>query len=75
MNFWVDIKGHPNFRVNCEYLPRVGEGFVIGSDTFVGQEGELEYSVVSVTHRIELGISAQDSPLIVLESQLKIGTI
>jgi hypothetical protein len=70
MSYWVDIKGHPNFRVNCEYLPRVGENFVMGPDTFEGQEDELVYSVVSVMHRIELGISAQESPLVVLVSKL-----
>lgn len=71
MSYWVDIKGHPNFKVNSEYLPRVGETFIIGPDTFEGQEGSLTYHVVDVQHRIELGVVSLESPLVILESQLE----
>ncbi len=74
MSYWVDIKGHPNFKVNSDYLPRVGETFIIGPDTFEGQEGDLAYEVLCVYHRIELGLPSDESPLIVLESRLNPNT-
>ena len=71
MSFWIDIKGHPNYKINSEYLPRVGELFTLGPDTFVGQEDDLTYRVVGVKHRIELGILAEESPLVMLESYIE----
>jgi hypothetical protein len=70
MSYWVDIMGHPNFKVISEYLPRAGETVIIGPDTFEGQEGNLTYHVVCVQHRIELGVIGLESPLVILEGQL-----
>jgi hypothetical protein len=40
MSSWIDNNGHPRYLTNSDHLPRVGETLALGSDTFVGEEGE-----------------------------------
>ncbi len=70
MSYWVDIKGHPNYKVNCDIIPRMGEAVILGPETFEGQEGNLCYRVVDISHRVEAAYPGFESPLVVLEPLL-----
>ncbi len=70
MSYWIDIKGHPNYKINSDLIPRLGEVLVLGPDTFEGQEGDLTYNVVEIVHRIEAGLPAIESPLLILTTRV-----
>ena len=73
MGYLVDILGHNNLRIKSEQIPRIGELVQFIPETFVGQEGQLEYRVKDIIYTLGKGFES-DLPTLILVSEFKAET-